>query len=81
MDIENEEPHQRIARQIRAIMAELDNIESKSKSSPVSSIKSIPVSRTKTISVSSIKQKDIDPDDRRIISPGNLGAVTGETNK
>ena len=81
MDIEDEEPHKIIARQIRAIMAELDNIESKSKSSPVSSIKSIPVSRTKTISVSSIKQKDIDPDDRRIISPGNLGAVTGETNE
>ena len=32
MDIEDEEPHQIIARQIRAIMAELDNIESKSSS-------------------------------------------------
>jgi hypothetical protein len=81
MDAKDEEPHQIIARQIRAIMAELDNIESKSKSSPVSSIKSIPVSSIKPISASSIKQEAIDPDDRRIISPGNLGAVTGETNE
>lgn len=81
MDAKDEEPHQIIARQIRAIMAELDNMESKSKSSPVSSIKSMPVSSIKPISASSIKQEAIDPDDRRIISPGNLGAVTGETNE
>ena len=60
INTKDEEPHQIIARQIRAIMAELDNIESKSSSA------------------SSIKQKAIDSDDRRIISPGNLGAVTGE---
>jgi hypothetical protein len=31
--------------------------------------------------LSSARQEAIDPDDRRIISPGNLGAVTGETNE
>ena len=81
MDIENEEqPHQIIARQIRVIMAELDSIERKSKSLPVSSIKSMPASSSKPRSASSIKQQDIDPDDRRITSPGILSAVTGETN-
>lgn len=39
MDTEDEEPHQIIARQIRAIMEELDNIKRKSSSS--SSIKSM----------------------------------------
>lgn len=72
MDIENEEPHQRIARQIRAIMEELDNIESKSKS--------LSVSNAKSKSASSLRQQGIDSDGRRIISPGNLSAVTGETN-
>jgi hypothetical protein len=80
MDIEDEEPrHQIIARQIRAIMAELD--KRKSESLPVSSIKSMPTSVEKPLSSSSVRQQGIgiDPDDRRIISPGNLGAVTGET--
>jgi len=82
MDIEDEEPrHQIIARQIRAIMAELDKRKSKSESLPVSSIKSMPTSVEKPLSASSIKQQGIgiESDSRRIISPGNLGAVTGET--
>lgn len=86
MDIEDEEPrHQIIARQIRAIMAELDKRKSKSESLPVSSIKSMPTSVEKPLSASSIKQQGIGigigSDSRRIISPGNLGAVTGETNE
>ena len=82
MDIKDEEPrHQIIARQIRAIMAELDKRKSKSESLPVSSIKSMPTSVEKPLSASSIKQQGIGigSDSRRIISPGNLGAVTGET--
>lgn len=80
MDIEDEEPrHQIIARQIRAIIEELD--KNKAKSLPVSSIKFMPASSEKPLSSSSVRQQGIgiDPDDRRIISPGNLGAVTGET--
>ena len=79
MDIEDEEPHQIIARQIRAIMAELD--KSKSESLSVSSIKIMPTSVEKPLSASSSRQQGIgiDSDNRRITSPGNLGAVTGET--
>lgn len=80
MDIEDEKPHQIIARQIRAIMAELDSIKSKSESSAFSSIKPISDSNIKPKSASSLRQHGIDSDGRRIISPGNLSAVTGETN-
>jgi len=81
MDIGDKEPHQIIARQIRVIIEELDKIKSKSKSSAFSSIKTISDSNIKPISDSSRKQQAIDSDNRRIISPGNLGAVTGETNE
>jgi len=81
MDIEDEKPHQIIARQIRAIMAELDSIKSKSESSAFSSIKPISDSNIKPKSASSLRQHGIDSDGRRIISPGNLSAVIGQTNE
>ena len=71
MDTKDKEDHEIIAQQIRAIMAKLDNIKSKSESLSVSS--------AKPLSASSARQQDLDPDDRRIMSPGNLGAVTGQT--
>ena len=80
MDTRDEQPHQIIARQIREIMAKLDSIENKSKSSSVSSIKSMSTSSAKPKSASSVGQQSIDSDYRRIKSPGNLSAVTGETN-
>lgn len=79
MDTGDEEPHQIIARRIRAIMKKLD--KSKLESSSFSNIKSMSSSITKSMSASSIEKQHINPDDRRITSPGRLSAVTGQTNQ